>query len=266
MTPASSPGGSGVPPVLRPSVFITGGAKRVGRAIALAFARAGCDVDFSYLTSEAEAKATQRDIQALAAACNIWKLDLSTAKQAWADAEQIASSRGVWDAVVISASSYHSKPFEKLTPEDLLRDFHTNAASAAMVIQKFVPGLRNSTRRGGGAIVTMCDIHAMGELGQPRKEHVSYGMSKAALLEMTLVLARELAPQIRVNAVAPGVAKFPDSGPESDPAQQAKYLSRVPLGRAGTPEEAAEAVRWLAMDATYCIGQVIRVDGGRAIT
>jgi pteridine reductase len=87
-------------------------------------------------------------------------------------------------------------------------------------------------------------------------------MSKAALLEMTLVLARELAPRVRVNAVAPGVVAFAS---HEDDAARKKYLSRVPLARAGTPRDAAKAVRWLALDATYCTGEVIRVDGGRSI-
>ena len=81
-----------------------------------------------------------------------------------------------------------------------------------------------------------------------------------------LVLARELAPRVRVNCVAPGVVAFPGRGRESDPESQAVYLKRVPMGRAGTPEDAAEAVRWLALDARYTTGQVVRVDGGRWIT
>jgi pteridine reductase len=106
----------------------------------------------------------------------------------------------------------------------------------------------------------MCDIHAS---ERPRKNFAAYSMSKAALEQMVRVLALELAPKVRVNGVAPGVVAFPDSGAESDPEMQARYLKRVPLARSGTPEEAAEAVRWLALDATYTTGEVVRVDGGR---
>ena len=81
-----------------------------------------------------------------------------------------------------------------------------------------------------------------------------------------MVLARELAPKVRVNAVAPGVVAFPTQGRDADPALQERYLSRVPLGRSGTPADAAAAVKWLALDAAYCTGQVVRVDGGRSIT
>jgi pteridine reductase len=113
---------------------------------------------------------------------------------------------------------------------------------------------------GGGSIVAMCDIHAM---GRPRKEYLAYSMSKAALAEMVQTLARELAPRVRVNGVAPGVVVFAESGADADPAMQKAYLSRVPLGRSGTPEDAARAVRWLAMEATYVTGEIVRLDGGR---
>jgi pteridine reductase len=91
-------------------------------------------------------------------------------------------------------------------------------------------------------------------------------MSKAALGEMVRGLALELAPGVRVNGVAPGVVAFPETGEENSPEMQARYLKRVPLGREGTVEEAAEAVRWLALVATYTTGQVVRVDGGRWVT
>jgi pteridine reductase len=106
----------------------------------------------------------------------------------------------------------------------------------------------------------MCDIHA-GD--RPRRNFVAYNMSKAALEQMVRTLALDLAPKVRVNAVAPGAVAFPESGYESDPAMQERYLRRVPLQRVGTVDEAAEAVRWLALDATYTTGLVVRVDGGR---
>ncbi|MBL8965117.1 MAG: SDR family oxidoreductase, partial [Phycisphaerae bacterium] len=101
---------------------------------------------------------------------------------------------------------------------------------------------------------------------RPLRDHAVYCMSKAALVEMVRSLARELAPAIRVNGVAPGVVNFPEEGPESDPIFQRAYVSRVPLGRPGTPRDAAEVVRWLAMDAQYVTGEIIRVDGGRWLT
>lgn len=250
----------------RPRAFVLGGARRVGRAICLTLAKAGFDVDFSYNTSEADARETARQITTHGAACNTWPLPLTDPAKASAGANQIANSNGRWDVVVLCASAYSPTPFDRLTPEQLAAAYSVNAASPALVLQAFVAGLSKSTLPGGGAVVTMCDIHAMGETGLPRSGLLAYAMSKAALLEMTLALAKELAPRIRVNAVAPGVVAWPESGPDAEPDMQAKYLARVPLARAGTPEEAAEAVRWLALDATYCTGQVIRVDGGRSLS
>jgi pteridine reductase len=106
----------------------------------------------------------------------------------------------------------------------------------------------------------MVDMHA---LGRPRMGMSAYAMSKAALVEMVRSLARELAPAVRVNGVAPGVVAWPESGYEADRAMQQRYLERVPMKRAGTPEDAAGAVRWLALEAPYVTGEIIRVDGGR---
>lgn len=250
----------------RPRAFVLGGARRVGKAIVLALAKAGCDVDFSYGGSERDAQETAAAARTLGAVCNKWSLALDDTASAAAGAGRIAASHTRWDAVVLCASSYFPTPVEQLTPEQLVAAYSVNAASPAVVVQQFLSGLRASHLPGGGAVVTMCDIHAMGETGLPRGGLLAYAMSKAALLEMTLVLAKELAPAVRVNGVAPGVVAWPETGPDADPAMQAKYLARVPLGRAGTPQEAAEAVRWLALDATYCTGHVIRLDGGRSLS
>ncbi|HBS29901.1 MAG TPA: pteridine reductase, partial [Phycisphaerales bacterium] len=167
------------------------------------------------------------------------------------------------DILVHNASSYAPSPPDGPTAPDALGHYRVNALSPLLLSTALAPLLRASALPGGGAIVAMCDIHA---LGRPRPGFVAYEMSKAALGAMVSALARELAPRVRVNAVAPGVVAFPDSGADSDPAMQARYLSRVPLARAGTPEDAAEAVRWLALDARYTTGQIIRVDGGRWVT
>lgn len=117
--------------------------------------------------------------------------------------------------------------------------------------------------RVGAAVVTLCDAHALGPGGgQVRTGYAGYSMSKSALAELTGVLARELAPAIRVNGIAPGVVAF---AADEGEAFQERYLSRVPLGRSGTPEEAARAVRFLALEATYCSGQILRLDGGRGL-
>jgi pteridine reductase len=114
-------------------------------------------------------------------------------------------------------------------------------------------------RASRGAIVNLADIHAE----RPLRDHTLYGMSKAALVHMTRALALELAPEVRVNAIAPGAILWPDAG-KADAAKQA-MLDRTPLQRIGTPEEVADAVLWLLRDATYVTGQVVRLDGGRML-
>lgn len=166
------------------------------------------------------------------------------------------------DVLVHNAAEYVATPTESVAAATVERLFRVNALSPMLISKALFKGLAMSTLSGGGAIVTLGDIHAMGPTGQPRKGYIGYSMSKAALQEMTLVLAREMAPRVRVNAAALGVAAF---APGEDEAFQSRYLSRVPLGRAGTPEDAAKAVAWLALDAAYCTGQVVRVDGGRGL-
>ncbi|MCE2924130.1 MAG: SDR family oxidoreductase [bacterium] len=252
----------------RPIAIITGAAKRVGRAIAVALAKQGCDIIATYNTSSAAAEVTAEQVQidAPRATIILKQLDLEDLNSVDLLAAQLSEQLPRLDVLIHNASLYEPTPTQRLTPEACQRFYRVNALAPLMLSRTLAGKLASSKLPGGGAIVTMCDIHAMGALGQPRRDHLAYSMSKAALLEMTLVLARELAPRVRVNAVAPGVVAFPEAGRESDADAQARYLSRVPLARAGTPADAAEAVAWLALRAHYCTGQVINVDGGRSIT
>lgn len=247
----------------RPVALVTGGAVRVGRASCLALARAGCDLRLTYRTSDAEARALANELRSVGASAEIDRLDLDDASASDEFARRAASDWGRLDILVHNASSYAPSPLDELCAEEALAHYRVNALGPLLLSARLAPRLAESPLPGGGAIVAMCDIHAM---GRPRPSYMAYEMSKAALEAMVKSLARELAPKVRVNGVAPGVVAFPDSGPDSDPEMQKKYLSRVPLGRSGTPEEAAEVVRWLALDATYTTGQIVRVDGGRWVT
>lgn len=252
----------------RPVAIVTGAARRVGRATAKALARAGCDVIVTFRSGKADAEDVCAEIRRLGVRAAAMELDIGDLGDrgvgAWSREVNRALPR--LDVLVHNASSYDAIGLEKLTAEDVLSAYRVNAAGPLMLTQGLLPLLGRSTMKGGGAVVAMADIHALGEHGLPRrKDYVAYAMSKAALVEMVRTLARELAPRVRVNAVALGVAAWPEAGDETDAAMQAAYLKNVPLGRAGSPEEAAEAVRWLAMDATYVTGQVLRVDGGRSL-
>ncbi len=253
----------------RPIALVTGAVRtgRVGLETARQLAQAGCDL---LITFRGEQPRNAREIAAVinteGGHCRLERLELEdpAAVDSWA--AEIARSLPRLDVLVHNASAYAKTPTATLSMAEAQKYFAINALSPLALSRSLSPLLAESPLKNGGAIVTMCDIHALGTAGQPRKDFIAYSMSKAALLEMTLVLARELAPRIRVNAVAPGVVAFPTEGHESDPESQHRYLTRVPLGRAGTPSEAAATVRWLALDAAYITGQVIRIDGGRTLT
>lgn len=239
----------------RPVALVTGGAKRVGRATCDELARAGCDVVLTYHTSEDDARSAARDLGGRAV-----RMDLDDLDEVERVAESLAADLPRLDVLVHNASIYGQSPLTELRAADLLRHARVNALAPALLTARLADRLRASTLAHGGAVVAMCDIHSM---GRPRKNFLAYSMSKAALEELVRTLARDLAPEVRVNAVAPGVVAWPEEGYESDDEAQRAYIRRVPLRRAGTPEDAARTVRWLALDAGYVTGEVIRLDGGR---
>lgn len=244
----------------RPLAIVTGGARRVGRAICATLARHGCDILLTYRTSEDDAATVVKELREHGAAARAERLDLDDCDATLAWGERIASEEPRADVLVHNASIYAPTPLDELDAATALRHYRVNALSPLLLCKALAPALGRSTLPGGGAIVAMTDMHV---LGRPRVEFSAYSMSKAALTEMVRTLARDLAPRVRVNAVAPGVVAFPESGYESDPEAQARYIARVPLDRAGTPSDAAEAVRWLALEARYTTGEIVRVDGGR---
>ena len=247
----------------RPVALVTGGARRVGRATCMALAKGGCDIVLTYHASRDEAMALADELRALGVAAVTHEVNLLDLNAAEMFATFLADSLPRLDVLVHNASVYASTPLHDLSMQEALQQFSINALAPLMLTARLAPLLRESRRPGGGAVVAMADILAM---GKPRRDFVAYSMSKAAVVELVRSAARELAPHVRVNGVAPGVVAWPETGEESSPEAQERYLRRVPLGRAGTPEEAAEAVRWLALDATYVTGEIIRVDGGRWIT
>lgn len=245
-----------------PLALVTGAARRVGRATAIELARAGCDVIVHYNGSGDEAGAVRAEIHALGRHAAVWQLDLADLSRVEQASSELAAAIPGLDVLVHNASIYGPSPLATLRASDITRHHAVNAAAPLLLSRAFAPLLERSSLVGGGAIVAMLDIHAM---GLPRRDFAAYSMSKAALHEMVRSLARDLSPRVRVNGVAPGVVAWPDDGYESDHDAQRAYLKRVPLARAGTPEDAADAVRWLALEARYLTGHTIRVDGGRSL-
>lgn len=244
----------------RPVALVTGGVRRVGLAIARALARAGCDLVVTHRARAEEAAEAVASLGVLGARVIVERLDLDDLAAVEAFGTRVARDLPRLDVLVHNASTYAPTPLETLDAAAILSHYRVNAAAPLLLTRHLAPRLRESPLVSGGAVVALADMHA---LGRPRREHAAYSMSKAALVEMVRALARDLAPRVRVNAVAPGVVAFPESGPESSAEFQRRYLARVPLGRSGTPDEAAGVVRWLALDAAYVTGEVVRVDGGR---
>lgn len=269
--PATDPSGEPAPRAAatpdpstpRPLAIITGGARRVGRASCLALARAGFDILVTYRHSASDAASLIEELSDLGANASAEQVDTSDEHAVEAFARALVEQNRVVDALVLNASSYEPTPLDQLDADTLLRDFRVNALAGVLLTARLAPCLRASKREGGGAVVVMCDVHAM---GRPRLDFASYNITKAAACESVYTLARELAPHIRVCGVAPGAVAWPEHGHESEELAQKRYLRRVPLARVGTPDDAANAVRWLIVEATYVTGQIIRVDGGRWIT
>jgi len=240
----------------RPAALITGAAKRVGAVIARALHATGYDVALHYRRSRGE-------MDALCAALEDHRAGSTFAIQAELGdiehlpgiVEKCVARFGRLDALINNASAFYPTPVGSVTVAQWQELFASNAQAPFFLAQAAAPHLR----RTHGCIVSIVDIYAE----RPLADHPVYSMAKAALAMMTQALAKELAPEIRVNAVAPGAVLWPESGKAY--ADQQELVARTPLKRAGTPEDVAAAVVFLVRDAKFTTGQTIRVDGGRAL-
>ncbi len=238
--------------------LVTGGARRVGRAIALELARAGMDVAITYHRSAEEARRVVKEIEALGRSALAIRADHA---QRHAADRVFSAFRKRFDslyALVNNASCFDPSPIGRIDVKTFDRNIAVNARTPLLLIQKFAPML--AAHPSPGRVVNFIDIHVM---GQPLKGYMAYNCSKAALMEVTMTAAMELAPKVTVNALAPGVVAWAES---YTPAQRKDYMRRVPLARPGTPHDAARAALFLIQDASYCTGQIIRLDGGRLLT
>jgi pteridine reductase len=245
---------------MRRRAIVVGAARRVGRAVALELAARGWDLLLTVRPGGTPgAPVADECRQAAAAAGTRAEVDLRELDLADPDGIErfVRGADGPVDALVLSASGYGHSPFGTIAAAEAERELRVNAVAPLLLGQGFAPALAASSLRGGGAIVAFGDIHAA---GRPRRSRAPYLMSKAALHAMVEALALELAPRVRVNAVLPGVVAWPDDAPE---AERAAYEARIPLGRPGTPEDAACAVRALIEDMPYVTGTLLRLDGGR---
>jgi pteridine reductase len=240
----------------RPVALVTGGARRVGATIARTLHAAGYDLALHYRHSADEAAGLLRELERARAGSTLAvQADLAAVERLPARVEQVTSRFGQLDALVNNASAFFPTPVGSATAAQWDELFASNARAPFFLAQAAWPALRESR----GAIVNLVDIYAERALAG----HSIYVMAKAALAAMTRTLAQDMAPEVRVNGVAPGAVLWPSEGKDYD--DRAAMLSRTPLQRAGAPEDVASAVLWLLRDAPFVTGQIIRVDGGRTL-
>ncbi len=240
----------------RPVALVTGSARRIGAAIARRLHAEGFDLALHYRGSTDEMQALARELEtARADSVLTVQADLSEFDRLPEIVARSVGRFGRLDALVNNASAFHPTKMGETTPQQWDDLFASNARAPFFLAQAAAPYLK-ATR---GAIVNLVDIYAE----RPLRGHAVYCMAKAALLMATRSLALELAPEVRVNAIAPGAILWAEN--ETSDAKQQAMLARTPLARTGTPEEIASAVHWLLREATYTTGQVLRLDGGRTL-
>lgn len=239
-------------------VLVTGGAKRVGAAICRRLHAAGARLMLHYRSSAGEARLLQAELNgARAESVALIQADLLDIAKLPSLVEQTVMRFGRLDALVNNASSFYATAMGEIDPaqwEDLIG---TNVRAPLFLAQAAAAPLRKTQ----GAIVNITDIHA----DRPLRHYVVYSTAKAALSGLTRALARELAPDVRVNAVAPGPILWPEADASFDEVSRQRIISHTPLRREGTPDDVARAVHFLLADAPYVTGETISVDGGRGM-
>ena len=235
--------------------LVTGGGKRIGRAIALTLGSAGADVIVNYNQSREGAQATVREIAAMGVRAVALRADVSRPKQVAAMFRAIETRFGRLDLLVNNAGVFFSKTWDELAEKDFDRVLGANLKGPFFCAQA---AARMMMRQGQGNII---NISSLGGL-QSWPSYMHYCASKAGLMSLTRTLAKALAPTIRVNSVAPGTIRFPD---EEHNAAVRKMIRAIPLRKAGTAEDIAQMVLFLAAHSDFITGQVFVVDGGKSI-
>jgi len=237
-------------------VLVTGGAKRVGAAIVRRLHGAGARVALHYRSSEADAERLEAElVAARAGSAARLRRDLLEPNAAEELVAAVIERFGRLDLVVNSASIFYPGKIGKIEPRHWDELVGSNLRAPLFVSQAAAPHLKQAR----GAIVNITDIHAE----RPLKGFALYSVAKAGLAALTRSLALELAPEVRVNAVAPGAIAWPEDG-KFDNAERQRIVATTPLGRIGAPQDIAQAVHFLAT-APFVTGQTIAVDGGRSV-
>lgn len=234
-------------------VLVTGAGRRVGRTIAVALGARGMRVVVHYNGARDGAEETARLIAHAGGQATLEHADLSDPRAAEALVDRIVAANGSLGALVNSAAIMRRTPIGEVSVDDWDAMFSVNVRAPFFLSQRAAPALAASR----GAIVNIADLAAF----ESWPAYVPHGMTKSAVVQMTRAMARALAPDVRVNAVAPGVVLLPEGWSAED---AERLRSTTPLARLGTPEDVAHAVIFL-LEAEYVTGEVIRVDGGRHV-
>jgi pteridine reductase len=236
------------------AALVTGAGRRIGQAIAIGLAQSGCDVAVHYHGSAKGAEDTARAIQTTGRRAELLSADLRDAAAARQLPDQAARALKRLDVVVNSAAIMVEQPVENVTPESWDATLDLNLRAMFFVSQGAIPHLR----RAQGKIVNIADLAGL----EPWPTYVPHCVSKAGVIMLTKALARALAPDIAVNAVAPGAVLLPE---DWDDKSRVHIRETTPLERLGTPADVVAAVRFLLADTDYATGTVLVVDGGRLI-
>ena len=243
-------------PLAGKSALVTGAARRVGAAIVRSLHAAGANVVLHYRSSSEEAAALAQDLNgvrpgsATLAQCDL--LDSSALAQL---ADTATTAFGGLDILVNNASSFYPTPIGDIDEDDWNDLIGTNLKAPLFLAQAAAAALRARS----GLIVNLADIHGV----RPMRRHPVYCVAKAGLIMLTRSLARELGPQVRVNAISPGPVMWPEDG--VDAALRDEIINRTALKRIGSAEDVARAVLFFASEAPFITGQILAVDGGRSI-
>jgi len=232
--------------------LVTGAGKRLGRAVALRLASEGADVAVHYRGSDAEAREVVGEIEKLGRRAIAMRAELTSVKEIRALVQNVAHEFGRIDVLVNSAANFLPSSVISTTEEIWDASLDTNVRGPFFLAQAAAPWLR----RANGVIVNFADTG--GILGWPT--YIAHSVSKAGMIMLTKTLAKALAPEVRVNAIAPGTITMPGDPPE----WEQEFVKLAPLKKTGTPEDIAEAVSYL-VTAKFLTGHVLVLDGGRTL-
>ena len=234
--------------------LVTGAGRRLGRAFAAALAGKGMAVAVHYHGSREGAESLRAEIEAAGGRAWCVQADLSDAAAAHDLPGRVTAEFGQLDVLVNSAGVMHHVPFEDTTPALFDQVMAINLRSAFFVSQAAAPALRQQR----GKIVNIADLSGL----EPWPGYAAHSLSKAGVVMLTRILSRSLAPEVTVNAIAPGAVLVPE---DYDQAERDRLARSTPLGRLGSPADAVHALLFLVEQADFVTGQVLAVDGGRVL-